>query len=116
MARLARAPLAVRPPQVSREVDAVVGEDEFVLRPDADGGLDLLRLVGTGAPLPTPGPGQVLLRPQACTVHFRDVLVALGIYPTDDGTLPRSARTPPAWCSRSATGWTTCDRGTGSPP
>nr|WP_274534299.1 SDR family NAD(P)-dependent oxidoreductase [Saccharothrix sp. CB00851] len=87
-ARLARAPLPNRPPRTVREVDAVVGDDEFVLRPDEDGGLDLLRLVGTGEPLPTPGPGQVLLRPEACTVHFREILVALGVYPTDDGTLP----------------------------
>ncbi|KOX24005.1 hypothetical protein ADK67_19355 [Saccharothrix sp. NRRL B-16348] len=88
VARMARAPLAARPPRTTREVDAVVGVDEFVLRPDEDGGLDLLRLVATDAPPPVPGPGQVLLRPAACTVHFREILVALGIYPTDDGTLP----------------------------
>ncbi len=88
VARLARAPLAAQPPQTTREVDAVVGEDEFVLRPHPDGGLDLLRLVTTEQPLPAPGPGQVLLRPRACTVHFREVLIALGIYPTDDGVLP----------------------------
>jgi acyl transferase domain-containing protein len=88
VARLARAPLAARPPRPARQVDAVAGADEFVLRPDPDGGLDLLRLVATGRPLPVPGPGQVLLRPAACTVHFRDVLVALGIYPTEDGALP----------------------------
>lgn len=87
-ARLARAPLAARPPQTTGEVDAVVGEDEFILRPHPDGGLDLLRLVTTERPLPAPGPGQVLLRPRACTVHFREVLIALGIYPTDDGVLP----------------------------
>ncbi|MFC4856822.1 type I polyketide synthase [Actinophytocola glycyrrhizae] len=88
VARLVRAPLPARPPRPTRLLDAVPGVDEFVLRPDPDGGLDLLSLVATGEPLPVPGPGQVLLRPDACTVHFRDVLVALGIYPTDDGTLP----------------------------
>ncbi|GGM81910.1 mycocerosic acid synthase [Lentzea pudingi] len=88
VARMARAPLAGQPPLSSRQVDVVAGEDEFVLRPHPDGGLDLLSLVATGEPLPTPGPGQVLLRPQACTVHFREVLIALGIYPTDEGTSP----------------------------
>jgi acyl transferase domain-containing protein/acyl carrier protein len=88
VARLARAPLTARPPQGNREVDAVVGEDEFTLRAHPDGGLDLLRLVATDEPLPAPGPGQVLVRPQACTVHFREVLIALGIYPTDDGVPP----------------------------
>ncbi|MEV6715361.1 type I polyketide synthase [Lentzea sp. NPDC051208] len=88
VARLTRAPLAGHPPRTTRQVDAVAGEDEFVLCAHQDGGLDRLGLVATGEPLPTPGPGQVLLRPQACTVHFREVLIALGIYPTDDGVSP----------------------------
>ncbi|MBE1468566.1 type I polyketide synthase [Kibdelosporangium phytohabitans] len=88
VARMTRAPLAARPPRTAREIDVVAGEDEFVLHPHPDGGLDQLRLVATDQPPPVPGPGQVLLRPEACTVHFREVLIALGIYPTGDGTLP----------------------------
>ncbi|ONI76457.1 hypothetical protein ALI144C_37015 [Actinosynnema sp. ALI-1.44] len=88
VARMTRAPLASRPPRSAREIDVVVGEDEFVLRPHPDGGLDQLHLVATDQPPPVPGPGQVLVRPEACTVHFREILIALGIYPTDDGTPP----------------------------
>ncbi|NUT93188.1 MAG: type I polyketide synthase [Saccharothrix sp.] len=86
-ARLSRTPLAARPPRTAGEREVVVGEDAFLLEPDPDGGLDRLRLVATGQVL-RPGPGEVLLRPAATTVHFRDVLIALGIYPTDDGVLP----------------------------
>ncbi|XVV07399.1 SDR family NAD(P)-dependent oxidoreductase [Actinosynnema sp. CA-248983] len=87
-ARLAHAPLAIRPPRTAGERDVVAGEDRYRLEPDPDGGLERLRLVATGEPRPEPGPGQLLLRPAAATVHFRDVLIALGIYPTDDGRLP----------------------------
>jgi acyl transferase domain-containing protein/acyl carrier protein len=87
-ARMTRAPLAHRPPYTAGEVDVVVGETRYVLAPDPDGGLEQLRLVASSEPRPEPGPGQVLLRPEAATVHFRDVLIALGIYPTDDGALP----------------------------
>jgi acyl transferase domain-containing protein/acyl carrier protein len=87
-ARMTRAPLAPRPPRTAGEVDVVAGEETYVLEPDPGGGLERLRLVATGEPRLEPGPGQLLLRPEAATVHFRDVLIALGIYPTDDGTLP----------------------------
>ncbi|MFI9813798.1 type I polyketide synthase [Saccharothrix variisporea] len=87
-ARLSRTPLALRPPRTAGERDVVAGVDPYVLEPDPDGGLDRLRVVATGEPPRHPGPGQVLLRPAATTVHFRDVLIALGIYPTDDGVLP----------------------------
>jgi acyl transferase domain-containing protein/NADPH:quinone reductase-like Zn-dependent oxidoreductase/acyl carrier protein len=89
VARMTRAPLARRAPRTAGEVDAVAGEEEYVLEADAEGGLERIRLIATGEPLPTPGPGQVLVRAEATTVHFRDVLVALGIYPTDDGSVPR---------------------------
>ncbi|MEJ2858528.1 MULTISPECIES: type I polyketide synthase [unclassified Saccharothrix] len=88
VARLSRTPLPVRPPRTAGERDVVAGEDPYVLEPDPDGGLDRLRLVATGHEPPQPGPGEVLVRPAATTVHFRDVLIALGIYPTDDGVLP----------------------------
>ncbi|MFJ7217951.1 SDR family NAD(P)-dependent oxidoreductase [Amycolatopsis sp. NPDC098790] len=87
-ARMTRAPLASRPPRTAGEADVIAGEERYVLEPDPGGGLDRLRLVATGEPRPEPGPGQLLLQPEAATVHFRDVLIALGIYPTDDGTLP----------------------------
>jgi acyl transferase domain-containing protein/NADPH:quinone reductase-like Zn-dependent oxidoreductase len=87
-ARMTHAPLAPRPPRTANEVDVVAGEERYVLEPDTSGSLDRLRLVATGEPRTEPGPGQVLLRTEAATVHFRDVLIALGIYPTDDGTLP----------------------------
>ncbi|SFJ44721.1 mycocerosic acid synthase/phthiocerol/phenolphthiocerol synthesis type-I polyketide synthase C [Amycolatopsis sacchari] len=85
VARMTRAPLAARPPRPAGEVVA----DEYVLEADPDGGLERIRLTAVEEPLPTPGPGQVLVRTEATTIHFRDVLIALGIYPTDDGTLPR---------------------------
>ncbi|MEV6907452.1 SDR family NAD(P)-dependent oxidoreductase [Amycolatopsis sp. NPDC051071] len=88
VARMTPAPLAVRPPSTAGEVDIVAGRERYLLEPDSAGGLDRLRLTSGGEPRPKPGPGQVLLRPEAATVHFRDVLIALGIYPTDDGALP----------------------------
>ncbi|MCT2581855.1 type I polyketide synthase [Actinophytocola gossypii] len=88
VARMTRAPLPPRPPRTAGEVDAVAGEGEYVLNADEDGGLERVRLVGVEA-RPAPGPGQVLVRAEAVTIHFRDVLIALGIYPTDDGSLPR---------------------------
>jgi acyl transferase domain-containing protein/NADPH:quinone reductase-like Zn-dependent oxidoreductase/NAD(P)-dependent dehydrogenase (short-subunit alcohol dehydrogenase family) len=87
-ARMTPAPLAPRPPRTAGPVDVVAGEDRYVLEPDTGGSLDRLRLVTGREPRLEPGPGQVLLRTEAATVHFRDVLIALGIYPTDDGTLP----------------------------
>ncbi|MFC4906981.1 type I polyketide synthase [Actinomadura gamaensis] len=89
VARIARAPLAPQPPRQARDVEIVAGEQEYALDQGPDGGLDALRLTATGAPAPVPGPGQVLLRPEACTVHFRDVMIALNIYPAEDGDLPR---------------------------
>ncbi|HEX2132478.1 MAG TPA: SDR family NAD(P)-dependent oxidoreductase [Actinophytocola sp.] len=88
VARMTRAPLPARPPRTAGEVDVVAGEGEYVLDADPDGGLERVRLVGVDEP-PVPGPGQVLVRAEAATVHFRDILIALGIYPTDDGSLPR---------------------------
>jgi NADPH:quinone reductase-like Zn-dependent oxidoreductase/acyl carrier protein len=87
VARLTRAPLALRPPRTAGTRDVIAGEDRYTL--EAEGGLEQLRLIATDEPLPAPGPGEVLLRPEAVTVHFRDVLIALGVYPTDDGSLPR---------------------------
>lgn len=87
VARLTRAPLAFRPPRTAGEHDVVAGKDRYTL--EAEGGLEQLQLIATDEPPPAPGLGQVLLRPEAVTVHFRDVLIALGIYPTDDGSLPR---------------------------
>ncbi|GAB2747507.1 type I polyketide synthase [Amycolatopsis magusensis] len=89
VARMTRAPLAHRPPRTAGERDVVAGADEYVLEADADGGLERVRMIATGEPLPVPGPGQLLVRSEAVTVHFRDVLIALGIYPTDDGSVPR---------------------------
>jgi acyl transferase domain-containing protein/NADPH:quinone reductase-like Zn-dependent oxidoreductase/acyl carrier protein len=89
VARMTRAPLARRTPRTAGEMDAVVGAEEYFLAADADGGLERIRLIAAEEPLPVPGPGQVLVRAEATTVHFRDVLIALGIYPTDDGSVPR---------------------------
>jgi acyl transferase domain-containing protein/NADPH:quinone reductase-like Zn-dependent oxidoreductase/acyl carrier protein len=88
VARMTRAPLPARPPRTAEVLDVTAGASEYVLEADPAGGLERIRLVGVDEP-PTPGPGQVLVRAEAVTVHFRDVLIALGIYPTDDGSLPR---------------------------
>ena len=88
VARMTRAPLPPRPPRTAGVLDLVAGESGYVLEADPDGGLERIRLVGADEP-PAPGPGQVLVRAEAVTVHFRDILIALGIYPTDDGSLPR---------------------------
>ncbi|MFV2177765.1 SDR family NAD(P)-dependent oxidoreductase [Actinomadura sp. LOL_016] len=88
VARIVRAPLAPRPAHHARPVDVTAGEQEYALLQSADGGLDGLRLAATGQAPPVPGPGQVLIRPQACTVHFRDVMIALGIYPAEEGGPP----------------------------
>ncbi|MEU4577809.1 type I polyketide synthase [Nonomuraea sp. NPDC023979] len=88
VARLVPAPLGARPAPPSRTVEAVAGRKEYVLRADPERGLDGVRLVATGKPPASPGPGQVLLRVQAATVHFRDVMIALGVYPTEDGSTP----------------------------
>jgi acyl transferase domain-containing protein/NADPH:quinone reductase-like Zn-dependent oxidoreductase/acyl carrier protein len=89
VARMTRAALAARPPRTTGELDVVAGEADYVLEADADGALERVGLVAVPEPEPVPGPGQVLVRSEAATVHFRDILIALGIYPTDDGSLPR---------------------------
>ncbi|NRQ36835.1 acyltransferase domain-containing protein, partial [Nonomuraea sp. NN258] len=88
VARLAPAPLAPRPARSARTVEVVAGQAEYALRADQERGLDGVRLVATGAPPAVPGPGQVLVRVQAVTVHFRDVMIALGVYPSEDGGTP----------------------------
>lgn len=40
--------------------------------------LDKLRLVD--APVPAPGPGEVLVRVRACSLNFRDQIIPLGLY------------------------------------
>ncbi|MBE1536725.1 type I polyketide synthase [Actinomadura algeriensis] len=89
VARIARAPLAPRPTDHAPTVEITAGEREYALLQSADGGLDGLRLAATGQDPPVPGPGQVLIRPLACTLHFRDVMIALGIYPAGEGEPPR---------------------------
>ncbi|MFB4315849.1 SDR family NAD(P)-dependent oxidoreductase [Actinomadura sp. 21ATH] len=88
VARIVRAPLAPRPPDPERTVDLTAGEGEYTLPRSADGGLDGLRPAATGQAPPVPGPGQVLIRTEACTVHFRDVMIALGVYPAEEGGPP----------------------------
>jgi acyl transferase domain-containing protein/NADPH:quinone reductase-like Zn-dependent oxidoreductase/acyl carrier protein len=88
VARMTRAPLPPRPPRTAGEQDVVAGRHGYVLEADPDGGLEQLRLIADDGPL-MPGPGQVVVRADAVTIHFRDILIALGIYPTDDGSLPR---------------------------
>ncbi|OLT22759.1 hypothetical protein BJF79_46255 [Actinomadura sp. CNU-125] len=87
MARIARA-LAPRPARRAPAVDVTAGGQEYALLRSTDGGLDGLRLAATGQAPPVPGPGEVLLRPEACTVHFRDVMIALGVYPAEEGEAP----------------------------
>ncbi|WP_131758931.1 SDR family NAD(P)-dependent oxidoreductase, partial [Actinomadura fibrosa] len=89
VARVARAPLAPRPPRDDRTVRITAGEEAYALDPSPDGGLDGLGLTATGQEPPAPGPGEVLVRAEACTVHFRDVMVALNIYPAEEGDRPR---------------------------
>jgi NADPH:quinone reductase-like Zn-dependent oxidoreductase len=39
-------------------------------------------------PRPTPGPEEIVIATRAVALNFRDVMIALGIYPTEDGISP----------------------------
>jgi NADPH:quinone reductase-like Zn-dependent oxidoreductase/NAD(P)-dependent dehydrogenase (short-subunit alcohol dehydrogenase family)/acyl carrier protein len=62
------------------------GQDGFGLDMARPGNLDSLGLVVR--PRVAPGPGEVEIQVQAAALNFRDVLVAMGLYPTEDGSLP----------------------------
>ncbi|AHH94691.1 Phthioceranic/hydroxyphthioceranic acid synthase [Kutzneria albida DSM 43870] len=62
------------------------GLDGFAVDMARPGNLDSMGLVVR--PRVLPGPGEVEIQVQAAALNFRDVLVAMGLYPTEDGTLP----------------------------
>lgn len=51
------------------------------LSPSPSGGVEKARWIGLS--LPAPGPGQVLVRPFAVGLNFRDVMCAMGVLPTE---------------------------------
>ncbi len=59
--------------------------------PQGTTSLDAMRMVD--APMPTPGPGEVLVRVRACSLNYRDQAIPLGVYmggPVPSDTVPLS--------------------------
>ena len=87
--RAVRAPMRWRPP----------AGPAWRLRPPERGTLEAWRSSRAPTPSAPLGPGQVRVAVRAAGLNFRDVLIALGMYPGDGAA---SAARAPAWSSRSA--------------
>ena len=86
VARLIRAPLSPAERLPPRSVSVHYGKDAFHLVSDGSGTLDGLHLEARARR--PPGEGEVEIQTLATTVHFRDVMIALNLYPTEDGVQP----------------------------
>jgi acyl transferase domain-containing protein/NADPH:quinone reductase-like Zn-dependent oxidoreductase/acyl carrier protein len=85
-ARLVKAPLHDGSWQFRPRRTVHYGLDGFALDMARPGNLDTLGLVVR--PRREPGPGEVEIQVLAGALNFRDVLLAMGLYPTEDGSQP----------------------------
>jgi NADPH:quinone reductase-like Zn-dependent oxidoreductase len=61
-----------------------------LIRLKAPAGLDNLQYIEEDRPIPTPGPGELVVRIRACSLNFHDDLVVLGQFQCADGRVPMS--------------------------
>jgi polyene macrolide polyketide synthase len=76
-----RAPRLVRADSSESRLRIPAGTSEWCLQADGSGSLDGLSLVATAKPQRALDTGEVRVRMHAAGLNFRDVLVALGMYP-----------------------------------
>ena len=61
-----------------------------LIRLKAPAGLDNLQYIKDERSIPTPGPGELVVRIRACSLNFHDDLVVLGQFQCADGRVPMS--------------------------
>ena len=86
VARLVKTPLHDGTWKARPRTTVHYGRDGFAVDMARPGNLDTVGLVVR--PRREPGPGEVEIQVLAAALNFRDVLVAMGLYPTEDGSLP----------------------------
>ncbi|MFI9385711.1 SDR family NAD(P)-dependent oxidoreductase [Kutzneria sp. NPDC052558] len=86
VARLVKAPLHDGTWQFRPRQTVYYGQDGFALDLARPGNLDTMGLVVR--PRRAPGAGEVEIQVLAGALNFRDVLLAMGLYPTSDGSQP----------------------------